>query len=208
MTQYGVLSSWEAMQAGFDVPMESIEKVMNWLLHTQDPSGGFGYQGIVSKDATLVSQSEVKPSMTAAGLGSVYICSTMLGLVEKTEKRRGDLPPALKEIKPKEDGKGKAKFKSRIDPKLVREAEARGNQWLEKNYKIDPPGYTHYFLYALERCMSFREFCEQRVEKEPQWYDDGARYPDQDPGRQRKLVERRRAPCPTPRLACSFCCVP
>ena len=70
MTQYGVLSSWEAKQAGIDVPMQSVENVMNWLLHTQDPSGGFGYQGVVSKDATLVVQSQVKHSLTAAGLGA------------------------------------------------------------------------------------------------------------------------------------------
>ena len=176
MTQYGVLSSWEAKQAGIDVPMQSVENVMNWLLHTQDPSGGFGYQGVVSKDATLVAQSQVKHSLTAAGLGSIYVCSTLLDMTEKTEKHGGPLPPAVKEIKPKEGGKERAKFKSRIDPALVRAAEDRGNQWLEQNYKIDPPGYTHYFLYALERCMSFREFCEQKVEREPRWYDDGAQY--------------------------------
>ena len=50
MTQYGVLSSWEAAQAGFPVPIESMEAVMAWLMHTQDPSGGFGYQGTESKD--------------------------------------------------------------------------------------------------------------------------------------------------------------
>ena len=45
MTQYGVLSSWEAKQAGFEIPMYTMEGVADWLMRTQDPSGGFAYQG-------------------------------------------------------------------------------------------------------------------------------------------------------------------
>jgi hypothetical protein len=174
MTQYAVLSSWEAMNKGFNVPMESIEKVLSWLMHTQDPSGGFGYQGNPSKDATLVSQSEVKHGMTVAGLGSVYMCSSMLGMVAKLDKRQNDLPPALKEIRAKDKSNERGNYKSRIETKLVHETEGRANQWLQKNYQIDPPGYTHYYLYALERCMSFRDYCERKVEEEPRWYNDGA----------------------------------
>ena len=37
MTQYGVLSAWEATQAGFKIPSNTIESVTNWLLKTQDP---------------------------------------------------------------------------------------------------------------------------------------------------------------------------
>ena len=110
MTQYGVLSSWAALQAGFSIPVESIEAVTNWLLHTQDPSGQFGYQGTESKDATLVAQREMRPSMTVAGLGSLYICSTMLGIAQKTEKRRDDLPPALQ----RDQGQGKQQGKAEV----------------------------------------------------------------------------------------------
>ena len=45
MTQYGVLSAWEAKQAGFSVSPDAMERAANWLLSTQDPSGGYGYQG-------------------------------------------------------------------------------------------------------------------------------------------------------------------
>ncbi len=88
----------------------------------------------------------------------------------------------------------------------MRAAEDRGNQWLEQNYKIDPPGYTHYFLYALERCMSFREFCEQKVEREPQWYGDGAQYLIKTQNADGSWKSQTRAMCPTRRLACSFSC--
>ena len=149
---------------------------MGWLLHTQDPSGGFGYQGNVSKDAALVKQDDVKSSMTAAGLGSIYICSTMLGLAEKTEKRRGDLPPAVKEIKPKEKSQeGRGSNRGSIPSRCKRRKPAESSGW-SRTSKMDPPGFTHYFLYAFERCMSFQEFCEKNPETEPRWYDDGARY--------------------------------
>ena len=59
----------------------------NWLLKTQDPSGGFGYQGNIAPNAgALVAQSEIRPSMTAAGSGSLYICANLLGLIDKERK--------------------------------------------------------------------------------------------------------------------------
>jgi hypothetical protein len=172
MTQYGVLCSWEATQAGYRVPPESIESAANWLLRTQDPSGGFGYQGNPGDGRELVAQSNVRPSMTAAGMGSLYICSNLLGLIEKKEKGP-TLPSALREIK----DKSKNQFKTQIDIRQVREIEARGLRWMQTNYKLDPPPeWVYYCLYALERCMGFRELFEQQFEKEPDWYTNGAEF--------------------------------
>ncbi len=176
MTQYGVLSSWEAAQVGMPMPVDSIEGVTSWLLKTQDPSGGFGYQGALGSGNALVGQSDVKQSTTAAGLGSLYICATLLGIGPKIEKSNDNLPAALKEVKSKEEERNRSKVQTRIDGRLVREAQARGTQWMQANYKIDPPGWTHYYLYALERYMSFMELSERKQEREPRWYDDGARY--------------------------------
>ena len=69
--------------------------------------------------------------MTAAGLGSLYICSNLLGMAGKVEKppKEKEVPSALKEVKPKDAKPDPSKYKSKIDPKLVREAEARGNGW-------------------------------------------------------------------------------
>jgi len=83
MTQYGVLSSWEATQAGFVVPRQMILAVTLWLLKTQDPSGGFGYQGVVSPTFRPVRQKRVTLGLTAAGLGSAYICADLLGLSKR-----------------------------------------------------------------------------------------------------------------------------
>ena len=175
MTQYGVLSSWEATQAGFRVPLATIEGVTVWLLKTQDPSGAFGYQGTVSSSFTPVKQTGVKHSMAAAGLGSTYICADLLGLIEPVEQKDDDLPPALKEVKDPQQQQPE-RPKTRIDPRLIREAVSRGNRWMRANYKIDPPQWTHYYLYALERYWSFRELAEGNPEEEPMWYNDGVRY--------------------------------
>ena len=176
MTQYGVLGSWEAVQAGFSVPMSSIEAVATWLLRTQDPSGGFGYQGVLGNGQMLVKQKQVSVSMTAAGFGSLNICSALLGMAPKARQRDDKLPLALKEVVPREDGRGAVKRKSRIDASRVRETRSRADRWLQANYQIEYPVYTYYYLYSLERCMSFQEYLEQNRGTEPQWYDDGARF--------------------------------
>jgi hypothetical protein len=182
MTQYAVLCSWEATQAGFRVPLKSIEKVATWLLKTQDPSGAFGYQGNVSKDFTPIQQGPIRHSLSAAGLGSVYICADLLGVIEETEDHPAGLPPALRVV---DGGRGRQRgrlvAKTQLDPRLFRGAQARGNRWMGANYVINPAEWTHYYLFALERYRSFREAAEVRAgakkpEESPKWYDDGVRF--------------------------------
>ncbi len=177
MTQYGVLSAWEASQAGFKSSQDTIEGVTTWLLKTQDPSGGFGYQGTVAKSGGMVKQTEVRHSMVAAGLGSLYICADLLGLVPRAEKRDEDLPPALHEVKGQPPAAAGAKPQTKIELRRVKEAELRGNRWLGSHYDMRrKEWWTFYYLYAYERYASFRELSEGRADPEPKWYSDGARY--------------------------------
>jgi hypothetical protein len=175
MTQYAVLASWEAAQVGIAVPKDVIEAVTTWIIKTQDPSGGFGYQAVVPQGSGLVAQPEVKNSLTAAGAGIAYICADLLGMNDaiKKKKQQGDLPSALKEVG-KEDAQRVAR--TQIDPRRLHETEARANRWLRANYKIDPPGFTHYYLYALERYSSFRELAEGELESGEKWYSDAAHF--------------------------------
>ncbi len=175
MTQYGVLSAWEARQAGFHTSQKSIESVTNWLMATQDPSGAYGYQGAVAKSAALVKQSDVRHSMAAAGLGSLFICADLLGFLPHVEKRDEDLPPALKPVK-EEQPKDSPKPETKIDVRRLKAAQARGNHWMTAHYDIDPKEWTYYYLYAFERYQSFRELAEGKPEKEPKWYTDGAQF--------------------------------
>lgn len=171
MTQYVVLALWEAHEAGIDVPMAMAENVLDWLLRTQDPSGGFGYQGVVAPSATsLVAQETVRNSLSTAGLTSVYVCADLLGLSKRVRKK-STLPTALKEVR-----KPEAKPVSHMDTRLIEAAKSRGNQWMQSNFRIETPVYTHYYLYALERYGSFREAAEGSFARESNWYQQGAEY--------------------------------
>ena len=181
MTQYGVLSCWKATQAGIPVPPIMVEGMATWLLRTQDPSGGFGYQGIVSNTFDPVPQSSVRHSLSAAGLGSVYICADLCGISkrEKEDKAKGSLPPAMKRV-------GVSPVKPRtsvpinIHPGLFQASFARGNNWMDKNFMVEPAqgdgSWIHYYFYALERYHSFRELAEGRTGTQARWYDEVARY--------------------------------
>ena len=178
MTQYGVLSAWEATQAGFKVSPDSIEAVTTWLLKTQDPNGGFGYQGTVAPSNGLVKQHEIKHSMSAAGLGSLYICADLLGLVPRAEKRDENLPAAPCEVKGRQPPAAAGlNPQTKIDPRRLKDTEIRGNHWLGAHYDMRrKEWWTFYYLYAYERYASFRELSEGRADPEPKWYTDGARY--------------------------------
>lgn len=176
MTQYGVLGTWLAAQSGFSVSPQMVEGVTRWLLLTQDPSGGYGYQGVVSASGTLVQQSEIKLSLTSAGLGSVYMCADLLGYIKEPKKKPDDgLPAALKEIQPK-DGPGRGKVVSQIDRALLREATNRGNAWMAANYRVNQGSWQYYYMYALERYQSFRELAEGDPDPSPNWYNLGAEF--------------------------------
>lgn len=178
MTQYAVLSLWEADRAGYAVPVPVWEKVCNWLLRTQDPSGGFGYQGIESDGKTLVSQVGVRHSMCAAGLGSLFLCQDHLGIRVKLAKRKRKAPStALKVIEKQErEQQQKEKLTDKIDAGRLAQAESMGEQWFQKNWAIKPQGvevYLHYYLYALERYETFREAMGGSPENNA-WYYEGA----------------------------------
>ena len=180
MTQYGCLASWEAKKNGFVVPIESTENVCLWLMRTQDPSGGWGYQGKdpgppTTSDFLLVKQTSVREGLSAAGLGSVYICADLLGLAvpnEENDAESGGLPPALQPSV--DDAKKNLKpLTNRIEPRQIAKTEARGNGWWRFKYKIEARDFPYYYLYALERYKSFMEAATGFHPREPGWYNDG-----------------------------------
>jgi len=179
MTQYGVLSSWEAKRAGFQVPTESIERATSWLMKTQQPEGGFRYHATAVASSEIITEEDARVtlSMTAAGLGSLYVCADLLGQTGLAEQTREEdnLPAFLKEVA-SEKSKPVRKPSTRINPRLIWDAQSRGNRWMEANYSIRTGRFNLYYLYALERYWSFREAAEGRSPAEPQWYNDGVRF--------------------------------
>ena len=181
MTQYGVLSCWKAAQAGIPVPPSMVEGVAIWLLKTQDPSGAYGYQGVVSPTFDPVPQSTIRHSLSAAGLGSVYICADLGGINKrvKQDEDSGGLPPAMKRVGANTTQQ-RVTVPINIPPGLFQAAFARGNNWHANNFVVEQPrsegSWTHYYLYALERYHSFRELAEGRTGTSARWYDEVARY--------------------------------
>ena len=180
MTQYGVLSAWEATKlGGFRIPDETVVKMAGWLLKTQDPSGGFAYQGKASSSFALIAQDKPSRGMTAAALGSVYIAADLLGLIGEVKAPDDDVPAALQVVKEKQPG-GAAASKSPLAVQQFAAAESSAMGWLGKNYDAKPPAqYPHYYLYALERSMGFRDLWNGKAHQKPRddliWYNDGVK---------------------------------
>jgi len=179
MTQYAVLSMWEATEAGFDIPMDRWEQVANWLLRTQDPSGAFGYQAIDPGNFTQVLQPETRLSMCSAGSGSLYICSDRFGLVNlgPRDKRKPEdsLPDALKPVgkrRQRPDRKGTRN----VDSRRMERARDAADEHMDRNFAIEVDKYPHYYLYTMERYQSFREAASGRIAQDSEWYDAGVRY--------------------------------
>ncbi len=170
MTQYGALGMWEAAASGYPLPVDRVARTLGWLMRTQDPSGGWGYHADDPGSFQLVPQTEVRLSLATAALGSIYLCADLLELSTGKVSVERDLPPALKPVET--PGRSRA----RIDRAQLRQTLRNGTTWFNNQYRIDPDGYTHYYLYALERYQSLREVAERRPVAEPLWYNQGVEY--------------------------------
>jgi hypothetical protein len=178
MTQYGVLASWVAHRSGAAaVSPRSMERVLRWLMRTQDPSGAWGYQGRLPppRAEQRVRQSQIRHSLCAAGAGSVYILADFLGLTEATirvQVGNEQLPPALRPVATSAE----LPAGDEVSPQGLQAAMRDADQWFQSNYRIDPEEWAAYYLYALERYRSFQELAQGRVRAEPSWYNDGVRF--------------------------------
>ncbi|MGE3242671.1 MAG: HEAT repeat domain-containing protein [Pirellulales bacterium] len=188
-TQYASLGYWTAYQHGFALKPESLERLTQWLLRTQDPSGVWGYQGEVAPASKRVKQSMTGCSMLAAGLGSTLICADLLDAIPQTTKQKSsweqeellidDLPPALRvaRLAGQKDRPPPVQLKdNQLDRAQIPEAIELARNWMSSNYSIDIGKYQYYYLYATERYQSFYELWSGTLDGEPQWYQEGYEY--------------------------------
>jgi hypothetical protein len=174
MTQYAVLGLWTAHGNGISVPERVIVAAGNWLIRTQDPNGGWGYQGNDPGEFRRVTQSPIRRSLVAAGLGSSYICADLLGVrTEQPDRGIEGLPPAFMRMPEKLDEK-KPKIEA-FEPKRLRQAHLDGNRWIAQNFGFVEESWLYYYMYGLERCMSFRELVEGKSPGDA-WYDRGVTF--------------------------------
>jgi len=171
-TQYPTLGLWLAMNSGIEVPNDALQRDCGWLLRTQDPSGAWGYQGNDPGHYRRVNQSEIRPALAAAGLGSLYICANMLKLTEaKPAEEKSGVPSALKPVGDPLETKS-APSVTATDLRIVRQSLNDGNAWFRQHFSLESEGHTHYYHYAFERYQSFRELAEKYVDPNPRWYTE------------------------------------
>jgi hypothetical protein len=114
-SQFGVLGVWSAQRGDITIPKEYWTRVWKHWVDAQGKDGGWAYQTGSST-----------PSMTAAGIATLLICSDKLFLQDYLNCRRTEPLPAL----------------------------TKGLEWLDRNFQRSLGGRCErpeYFLYAVER---------------------------------------------------------
>lgn len=177
MTQYAALGLWLAHENRFEVPLESIADLTNFIMSVQDPSGGFGYQGNVSpRGKPRVKQSDIRPSLTTAGLCSLYVSADALDLSNRRSNVADNLPTEFVEVTQDPRRETMLKARSLVDRQALHTVKELGNQWMDQNAKVDGTRWPFYFLYALERFKAFQELDQGRPDSDPKWYAAGFEY--------------------------------
>ncbi|RCS55940.1 hypothetical protein DTL42_00685 [Bremerella cremea] len=173
MTQYAALGLWLAKANQFDVPIETIAGMTNWVMSVQDPSGGFGYQGIVSpRGKARVQQADIRPSLTTAGLCSLYVSANVLDLGGQRKKADSDVPSGFTEIDEEKKADNK-KARELVDVGALQSVKDLGGQWMDKHFTVEGTRWQLYYLYALERYKAFEELDTGKPDPEPMWYQAG-----------------------------------
>jgi len=171
-SQYGTLCLWAAHHAGMNISAEPVERALAWFVATQHNSGGWRYS----------TSDSVTPGMTAAGLGSSYICAHLLGfgdLKEQMKKDASGVPSALKVVGEEAERAKKVPplRPSRTNFGAVQTAFNAGSAWYaQKGFGFETERWTMYYMYGLERCMSYKEIVEGNLQHEPAWYNEGVEF--------------------------------
>lgn len=171
--QYVILALWTMQQAGMDVPVGLVEDTLKYLKATLDPSGGWGYQGVLG-NGRLVPQDGVTKSLATAGAGAVLIGGDILGFYGQ-RKRVNDtdegIPDAFVRIDLREKLRAERRLvsMSRSDTEGVVNAARR----YQNQTRFSGGFWYFYWRYSQERYESFVEIVENQQAKSPDWYNEG-----------------------------------
>lgn len=202
-TQYLALAMWAAHARGLKIDSQSHNGLANWLLNTQDPSGGWGYQGQIGSFDNRRKQTKVTCTLTAAAASSLMIAADMSGKLRGEGSRRprrgaddklgaeeevggfdpDKLPPGVT-ISGAASGQVQAldvKGKRRVSGSAINwtnvfDSIDEGDAWMESNFELPAREYPIYYLYTLERYESFREYRSGVSDPSPEWYRLGYEY--------------------------------
>ncbi len=182
-TQYGVLCCWAAHQAGMEVPARAVESAAQWLMRVQNADGGWTYSPNDPGTYERRNQGPTTHSMAAAGLSSIYICAHLMGFGADAKRgsakvEKSDLPPALQKVETEQQKRKRLIYlqPTSLGSQQLFGTAAIGEAWFAKNFTYDVKWYTHYYMYAMERCRSFQELVEGKSVPEPDWYNQGVEH--------------------------------
>ena len=191
-TQYGALALFVAKHHGFAIDPEIAKRALQWLTISQRPGGAWVYKlrHKSANDPGIPSGgSEATLSIQAAGLGTVYLLADVLQLMKRRKSMSSatasddiGLPKSVTVyVRPRD---GEESLLNKVGPLVsfdngrLSSSTQGGNNWLEKNFDIDPVRWTYYYLYAFERYAWFREQAEGDMGsgKLVDWYDQGVEF--------------------------------
>lgn len=178
-TQYGCLGYWEAFQKGFSVDPNRVAKSADWLMGTQDESGGWHYKATVV-GGEIKTQEEITCSRVSAAMGSLLICADLFGILQPDVKddAQGQANPVSSLVKV-ESAHNQARRRlssSALNRTRLLETVKRGNAWMDANYETDIGRYNSYYYYALERYKTLQAILEGSDDPEPEWYNKGVEH--------------------------------
>jgi hypothetical protein len=166
--QYVVLAFWALNKAGISIPVATVENTINFLVATQDPSGAWGYQGIVARGGALVPQNGVSKSLGTAGIGALLMASDILRLLGDRKFDSDEIPSVFERIDNRPDGKREGRSSLRLGDLQPTISEAFNYQ---DESPPQGPQWYYYWRYAQERYETFREIMDPKHAAQSDWYD-------------------------------------
>ena len=202
-TQYAALAYWQLLNKGISPDADSVQRCLNWIMRTNDPSGVWGYQGIDPGNFNLVEQTD-KPglSMAAAGMSTTLILGNLVGLLkppqlQDTSISGDDLPDALKRVEEPGSKQAPTLPSGDVNRQQLNECVERGRLWFDKNYSLDVHEYQSYYLYSIERFKSFQEYLDGQNDESPAWYNEGVEKLIKTQGENGSWNDTSGSPCAT-----------
>lgn len=173
--QYAMLALWMLHKAGLEVPSQTIEGAIRYMIATRDPSGGWGYQGVLpTSGAGLVAQSQVTKSLSTAGSCSILIAGDILGFyrqMKRGNEEEDGIPDAFirTDLVKKNRGERRELTLKRddLDPTIDAAVKYQNSNDFNSGF------FYYYWRYSQERYESFLEVREGKQPKSPAWYNKG-----------------------------------
>jgi hypothetical protein len=166
--QYVVLAFWSLNKVGVSIPVGTLENTLRFLMLTQDPSGSWGYQGIVSQGGSLSAQIGVSKSLGTAGIGALLMTADILRLLGSRAKDEDGIPSVFQRV----DNRTSLNQGSRVS---LKRSDIDGAIKAAFNYQDNSPPqglqWYYYWRYAQERYESFRELIDAGRAATSSWYD-------------------------------------